>query len=91
MPGEDDLHFVEARKNTDLQSFLEFSKIHTYTVTRLNGMIEYRFTNLRYFSKDIYPFVAVVIVDEVSNEVLSSFTGWVFSEESLQKKLAYEQ
>ncbi|EPE61950.1 membrane-bound metal-dependent hydrolase domain protein [Exiguobacterium sp. S17] len=54
-------------------------------------MIEYRFTNLRYFSKDIYPFVAVVIVDEESNEVVSSFTGWVFSEESLQKKLVYEQ
>lgn len=91
MPGEEDLHFVEARKNADLQAFLEFSKIHTYTVTRHNGMIEYRFTNLRYFSKNMYPFVAVVIVDEQTNDVLSSFTGWVFSEDSLQKKLVYEQ
>ncbi|MGH1443915.1 MAG: metal-dependent hydrolase, partial [Exiguobacterium profundum] len=74
-----------------LQAFLEFSKIHTYTVTRHNGMIEYRFTNLRYFSKNMYPFVAVVIVDEQTNDVLSSFTGWVFSEDSLQKKLVYEQ
>lgn len=91
MPTDEDIHFVKARENKDLQAFLEFSKIHTYTIRKNRGTIEYRFTNLRYFTKGVYPFVAVVIVDELTNEVLSSYTGWVFSEERLQKKLMYVQ
>jgi inner membrane protein len=70
--------------NADLQAFLEFSKIHTYTVSRTDGIVEYRFTNLRYFTKEVYPFVAVVRIDAATQEIDS---GWVFSERTLQKKL----
>ncbi|HBF59867.1 MAG TPA: metal-dependent hydrolase [Exiguobacterium sp.] len=50
-------------------------------------MVEYRFTNLRYFTKEVYPFVAVVRIDAATQEIVSSYTGWVFSERTLQKKL----
>lgn len=79
--------FELVKQNADLQAFLEFSKIHTYTVSRKDGITEYRFTNLRYFTKEVYPFVAVVRIDEKTKKIVSSYTGWVFSERTLQKKL----
>ncbi|HAL00685.1 MULTISPECIES: metal-dependent hydrolase [unclassified Exiguobacterium] len=85
-PHGDALYEI-VKQNADLQAFLEFSKIHTYTVSRKDGIVEYRFTNLRYFTKEVYPFVAVVRIDAATQEIVSSYTGWVFSERTLQKKL----
>ncbi|KJE28269.1 hypothetical protein LG52_2725 [Geobacillus kaustophilus] len=47
---------------------------------------EVRFTDLRYRSKGYYPFVAVVQLDRNLN-IVSSYTGWIFSEGKLRKKL----
>jgi inner membrane protein len=85
-PHGDALYEI-VKQNADLQAFLEFSKIHTYTVSRKDGIVEYRFTNLRYFTKEVYPFVAVVRIDAATQGIVSSYTGWVFRERTLQKKL----
>ncbi|EEL36279.1 Beta-lactamase domain protein [Bacillus cereus Rock3-28] len=41
---------------------------------------------MRYRSKDYYPFVAIVQLDQNLN-IINSYTGWIFSEEKLRKKL----
>ena len=47
---------------------------------------EVRFIDLRYRSKDYYPFVAVVQLN-TDLKIINSYTGWIFSEEKLRKKL----
>ena len=49
---------------------------------------EVRFIDLRYRSKDYYPFVAIVQLDHNLN-IISSYTGWIFSEEKLRKNWNY--
>lgn len=46
----------------------------------------YVFIDLRYRAKDRYPFVAVVTMDKFYN-IITSYTGWVYSEDKLQKKI----
>lgn len=75
-----------AKKDKNLSAFLSFSPIYTWSVNPFEGGYEVRFTDLRYLSKDHYPFVAAVWISE-EREIISSFTGWVYSEEKLRKKL----
>ncbi|WP_243291559.1 metal-dependent hydrolase [Bacillus sp. FJAT-47783] len=75
-----------AKKDANIQAFLYFSPMYRWEIVELNDHIEVRFIDLRYRSKEYYPFVAVVHLDEDHN-ILRSYTGWIFSEQRLQKKL----
>ncbi|TCP24551.1 inner membrane protein [Scopulibacillus darangshiensis] len=76
-----------AKKDKNLKAFLSFSPIYRWQINPFEGGYEVRFTDLRYLSKSHYPFVAAVWLDEDNKEIISSFTGWVYSEEKLRKKL----
>ncbi|GAA0450607.1 metal-dependent hydrolase [Alkalibacillus silvisoli] len=70
----------------NVKSFINFSPIFRYEIDRFDDYVEIRFIDLRYRYKGHYPFVAVVTLDKFYN-TLTSYTGWVYSEEKLQKKL----
>lgn len=70
----------------NLSAFLSFSPVYRWEVDEYNDHYEVRFIDLRYRSKGYYPFVAVVQLDQSLN-IVSSYTGWIFSEEKLFKKL----
>ncbi|GAE31135.1 metal-dependent hydrolase [Halalkalibacter hemicellulosilyticus] len=75
-----------ARQDANLDAFLSFSPTYRWETFEKDGITEVRFVDLRYRSKGHYPFVAIVQLDEELS-VMNSYTGWVFSEEALQKKL----
>ncbi|MDV2581872.1 metal-dependent hydrolase [Alkalibacillus haloalkaliphilus] len=75
-----------AFQDENVKAFIDFSPIYRYEIDRFDDYVEIRFIDLRYRSKGHYPFVAVVTLDKFYN-VLTSYTGWVYSEEKLQKKL----
>ncbi|MCM3006986.1 metal-dependent hydrolase [Priestia koreensis] len=80
---------IEAAKvDENLSAFLSFSPVHRWEVEEYNDHIEVRFIDLRYRSKGYYPFVAVVQLDYQLN-IICSYTGWIFSEKKLRKKLEY--
>ncbi|MCL6570419.1 MAG: metal-dependent hydrolase [Bacillus sp. (in: Bacteria)] len=75
-----------AKKDKNLSAFLSFSPVYRWEVDEYNDFYEVRFIDLRYRSNGHYPFVAVVQLDFDLNRI-SSYTGWVFSEKKLRKKL----
>lgn len=75
-----------AKKDHNLDAFLSFSPVYRWEVDEYSDHYEVRFIDLRYRSKDYYPFVAVVQLDNNLN-IITSYTGWIFSEEKLRKKL----
>ncbi|RAK15553.1 inner membrane protein [Anoxybacillus vitaminiphilus] len=75
-----------AKKDDNLSAFLSFSPVYHWEVNEYSNHYEVRFTDLRYRSKGYYPFVAVVQLDLDLN-IVSSYTGWIFSEGKLRKKL----
>ncbi|WP_017728959.1 metal-dependent hydrolase [Halalkalibacterium ligniniphilum] len=75
-----------AKKDENLSAFLSFSPTYRWVIKETDDMIEVRFYDLRYRSKGHYPFIAIVQLDH-NLSILSSYTGWVYSEETLQKKL----
>lgn len=75
-----------AKKDENLSAFLSFSPAYRWEVKQFENSYEVRFIDLRYRSKGHYPFVAIVQLDEDLN-ILSSYTGWVYSEETLKRKL----
>ncbi|WP_080873797.1 metal-dependent hydrolase [Oceanobacillus timonensis] len=76
-----------AKKDKNISSFLNFSPVYRWEInTEEDDVTEVRFIDLRYRSKGYYPFVAVVKMDE-NLEVITSYTGWIFSEQKLQSKL----
>ncbi len=77
-----------ARKDPNLAAFLSFSPTYRWEIEEKDGLTEVRFVDLRYRSKGHYPFVAIVQLNE-DLEILSSYTGWVYSEDRLQKKLNF--
>lgn len=87
-PLPEDKIITAAMNDDNISAFLSFSKIYTWETLKKENGFEVRFTDLRYFNKGYYPFVAVVQLNE-QLQPLSSFTGWVFSEDKLQKKLTY--
>ena len=76
-----------ALQDVNLSAFLSFSPIYHWEISELeNGLTEVRLIDLRYRSDNRYPFVAVAQLNE-DNKIITSYTGWIFSEEKLQKKL----
>lgn len=75
-----------AKKDKNLSAFLSFSPVYRWVVDEYDEYYEVKFIDLRYRSKEHYPFVAVVQLDRDLN-IKSSYTGWIFSEEKLRKKL----
>ncbi|WP_226683288.1 metal-dependent hydrolase [Sutcliffiella horikoshii] len=78
---------IEAAKFDDnVSAFLSFSPVYRWEMEEYDDHYEVRFIDLRYRSKDYYPFVAIVQLDHDLN-IISSYTGWIFSEEKLRTKL----
>ncbi|PKR76959.1 hypothetical protein CEY16_14225 [Halalkalibacillus sediminis] len=75
-----------ALQDKNVQAFLNFSPVYRYEIDRYDDYTEVRFIDLRYRSQGHYPFVAVVTLDKFYN-IITSYTGWVYSEGKLQKKL----
>ncbi|MBP2242704.1 inner membrane protein [Cytobacillus eiseniae] len=75
-----------AKKDKNLSAFLSFSPVYRWEIDEYDEYYEVRFIDLRYRSNDYYPFVAVVQLDPQFN-IITSYTGWIFSEEKLRKKL----
>ncbi|MBU8880597.1 metal-dependent hydrolase [Bacillus sp. FJAT-29790] len=75
-----------AKKDKNLSAFLSFSPVYRWEIDEYDDYSEVRFIDLRYRSNDYYPFVAVVHLD-LNLNILTSYTGWIFSEEKLRKKL----
>lgn len=76
-----------AKKDKNLSAFLSFSPVYRWEIDEYTDFYEVRFIDLRYRSNGHYPFVAVVQLDCDLNPI-SSYTGWVFSEKKLRKKLS---
>ncbi|MBM6616462.1 metal-dependent hydrolase [Bacillus suaedaesalsae] len=77
-----------ACKDENVAAFLSFSPVYRWEAFEHNDHYEVRFIDLRYRSKGYYPFVAVVKLDFHLN-ILNSYTGWIFSEKKLRKKLEF--
>ncbi|MCD7036381.1 metal-dependent hydrolase [Metabacillus sp. GX 13764] len=75
-----------AEKDHNIAAFLSFSPVYRWEIDEYKDHYEVRFIDLRYRSKEYYPFVAIVQLDTDLN-IISSYTGWIFSEEKLRKKL----
>ncbi|WP_344911920.1 metal-dependent hydrolase [Amphibacillus indicireducens] len=78
-----------AKLDPNVDAFLSFSKVYRWEQTEYDDYTEVRFIDLRYRSKDHYPFVAVVNITK-EFKILKSYTGWIFSEQKLQDKLLIE-
>ncbi|AZU60972.1 metal-dependent hydrolase [Neobacillus mesonae] len=75
-----------AKKDHNISAFLSFSPVYRWEVDEYDDYYEVRFIDLRYRSNGHYPFVAVVQLDR-GLKPIKSYTGWVFSEKKLRKKL----
>jgi inner membrane protein len=77
-----------ALKDKNLAAFTSFSPIYRWEITEYDKLFEVRLIDLRYRSNDYYPFVAVAHLNE-KHEIINSYTGWIFSEDKLRKKLDF--
>lgn len=77
-----------AMSDHNIQAFTSFSPIYRWSISYIGDLCEVRLIDLRYRSKGYYPFVAVAHVDKDLN-ILNSYTGWIFSEDKLQKKMKF--
>ncbi|HLQ97082.1 MAG TPA: metal-dependent hydrolase [Candidatus Dormibacteraeota bacterium] len=75
-----------ARADKNISAFLSFSPVYRWEINDYDDFTEIRFIDLRYRSKGHYSFVAVAQIDD-NMRIMSSYTGWVFSEHKLQSKL----
>lgn len=80
--------FEVAKTDKNIAAFLSFSPIYRWEISENDRYTELRLIDLRYRSKGYYPFVAVVQIDADYN-ILNSYTGWIYSEKNLQKKLLF--
>ncbi|GEL78159.1 metal-dependent hydrolase [Tenuibacillus multivorans] len=85
-PLPDTAEMNAALQDKNVKAFINFSPVYRYEIDRFDDYTEIRFIDLRYRAKGRYPFVAVVALDKFYN-VITSYTGWVYSEDKLQKKL----
>ncbi len=85
-PLPQDVGFTTALKDPNIDAFLHFSPIYRWEREARELGEEIRFIDLRYFANGRYPFAATVWIDD-NGRIISSFTGWVFSETKLKKKL----
>lgn len=79
-----------ALTDENISAFLSFSPVYRWEITERHEYVEVRFIDLRYRSKGHYPFVAVVQINPKNHQIISSYTGWIFSEKKLQHKLQYD-
>ncbi|MEZ2459426.1 metal-dependent hydrolase [Salinicoccus roseus] len=80
--------FQSIKEDPNFKAFTFFSSIYTYETEEISeDQEEIRYIDLRYLKEGHYPFVCIMLLDRHTNEVLHSYTGWVFSESKLQKKL----
>lgn len=86
LPDTELIHIAKTDKN--IAAFLSFSPVYRWEIVENDQYAEVRFIDLRYRSKGYYPFVAVVQINK-ENEIKNSYTGWIFSEGKLQKKLLF--
>ncbi|MGX2958668.1 metal-dependent hydrolase [Peribacillus sp. JNUCC 23] len=84
LPDSEILHTAKHDKN--LAAFLSFSPVYRFEIAEFDEFFEVRFIDLRYRSNGFYPFVAVVHLDH-DLQIKNSYTGWIFSEDKLRKKL----
>ncbi|MCM3759072.1 metal-dependent hydrolase [Sporosarcina aquimarina] len=89
-PLPDSKYVQAAMTDRNIAAFVSFSPIYRWEITQVDVLTEVRLIDLRYRSKTFYPFVAVAHVDEDLN-VVNSYTGWIFSEDKLRKKLNFLQ
>jgi inner membrane protein len=80
--------FQTALKDKNLSAFVSFSPLYRWEINEYGKIYEVRLIDLRYRSNDYYPFVAVAHLDE-NYKVVNSYTGWIFSEDKLRKKLDF--
>ncbi|MBU9719865.1 MULTISPECIES: metal-dependent hydrolase [Bacillaceae] len=85
-PIPDDPIINAACKDQNLHAFLSFSPAYHWQVTEEDHGFTVKFVDLRYRSKGHYPFIAIVRLDE-NLSILSSYTGWIYNNETLQRKL----
>ncbi|WP_096187914.1 metal-dependent hydrolase [Evansella halocellulosilytica] len=85
-PIPDDPIINAARKDDNLHAFLSFSPAYRWEVSKETHGYTVKFVDLRYRSKGYYPFIAIVRLDKNLN-ILSSYTGWIYNTETLQRKL----
>ncbi|MFB4170001.1 metal-dependent hydrolase [Virgibacillus sp. JSM 102003] len=78
-----------AKKDKNISAFLSFSPVYRWEINDYDDFTEVRFIDLRYRSNEHYPFVAVVQIDD-NMRIMTSYTGWIFSEQKLQSKLDVE-
>ncbi|MGN9864080.1 metal-dependent hydrolase [Bacillus swezeyi] len=76
-----------AKQDKNISAFLSFSPVYKWEIDTYKDHYEVRFIDLRYRSKGHYSFVAIAHIDRDNLELITSYTGWIFSEEKLQKKL----
>lgn len=86
VPLPDNEIIQAAQQDVNISAFLSFSPVYRWDIFDYTDHYEVRFIDLRYRSKDYYPFVAIVQLDK-DLQIVSSYTGWIFSEEKLRKKL----
>lgn len=77
-----------AKSDKNIAAFLSFSPIYRWEIIENRRFIEVRFIDLRYRTRGHYPFVAVVQINH-EMEIMNSYTGWIFSERKLQRKLLF--
>ena len=75
-----------AKKDKNISAFLSFSPVYRWDVSEYDHYYEVSFIDLRYRSNGHYPFVAIVQLD-FDLDIITSYTGWIFSEEKLKKKV----
>ncbi|EGQ3143365.1 metal-dependent hydrolase [Staphylococcus pseudintermedius] len=76
-----------AQYDKNVKAFLNFSSIYRWHVRQVDSYTtELRFIDLRYLKDGHYQFVAILHLDQ-EMKVKHSYTGWVFSEEKLLRKL----
>ena len=78
-----------AKQDKNISAFLSFSPVYKWEIDTYKDHYEVRFIDLRYRSKGHYPFVAIAHIDRDTLELITSYTGWIFSEEKLQKIKAW--
>ena len=86
IPLPDDPVIEVAKQDKNIAAFLNFSPVYRWEINVYDSYTEVRMIDLRYRSNDYYPFVAVVKIN-TDLEIISSYTGWIFSEHKLQRKL----
>lgn len=79
----------KSKEDQNISAFLSFSPMYRWETVEYQSVTEVRFIDLRYRSKGHYPFVAVVKIDS-EQKIVSSYTGWIFSEHKLQNKLGLD-